>query len=65
MAHLCATFAKDREQLLEPFAVQVYPLDGQEIFALIETGLEDGIVRRTVSITDFDGNALPADLEPL
>ncbi|MGA8282146.1 MAG: hypothetical protein WB853_14710, partial [Desulfobacterales bacterium] len=61
----CApTFAKNREQLLEPFAVQVYPLDGQEIFALIETVLEDGIVRRTVSITDFDGNALPADLEP-
>ena len=64
----CAsTFAKDRkdrEQLLEPFAVQVYPLDGQEIFALIDTVLKDGIVSRTVSITDFDGNALPADLEP-
>lgn len=61
----CAsTFAKDREQLLEPFAVQVYALDGQEIFALIETGLEEGIVRRAVSISDFDGNALPAELEP-
>jgi glucosamine 6-phosphate synthetase-like amidotransferase/phosphosugar isomerase protein len=61
----CAsTFAKDREKLLEPFAVQVYPIDGQEVFALIETVMEDGIGRRAVSISDFDGNALTADLEP-
>ncbi|MGW8187393.1 MAG: hypothetical protein ACWGNK_08995, partial [Desulfobacterales bacterium] len=60
-----STYAKDREQLLEPFAVEVYPLDGQEIFALVETGLEDGIVRRKVSFSDFDGNALPVELEPI
>ena len=56
-------FAAERESLLEAFAVEVYPLDGEEIFALIETGLEDGRVRRTVSISDFDGNPLP-DMEP-
>ena len=58
-----SAFAKDRARLLEPFAVEVYPLDGEEIFALIETDLEGGTVRRTVSISDFDGRALP-DVEP-
>ncbi|MBL0712646.1 MAG: SIS domain-containing protein, partial [Desulfosarcina sp.] len=60
----CASaFTNDRLRLLEPFAVEVYPLDGEEIFALIETGIEGGSVRRTVSISDFDGAALP-DIEP-
>jgi len=57
------SFARERERLLESFAVEVYPLDGEEIFALIETVLEGGTVRRTVSISDFDGNILP-EVEP-
>jgi glucosamine 6-phosphate synthetase-like amidotransferase/phosphosugar isomerase protein len=58
-----SAFAKDREALLAPFAVEVHPLDGEEIFALIETGLEKGNVHRTVTIGDFDGHPLP-DVEP-
>ncbi|MDJ0668887.1 MAG: hypothetical protein QNJ61_16505, partial [Desulfobacterales bacterium] len=54
-----AAFAEERARLLEPFAVEVYPLDGEEIFALIQTGLEGGTVRRTVAISDFDGHPLP------
>ncbi|MCP4662643.1 MAG: hypothetical protein GY856_45185, partial [bacterium] len=56
-------FAEERERLLDPFAVEVHPLDGEEIFALIETVLTDGAVGRVATITDFDGAALP-DLEP-
>ncbi len=52
-----------RDRLLERFTVQVYPLDGERIFALIETVMEQGRVHRKVAITDFDGNALP-DIEP-
>jgi glucosamine 6-phosphate synthetase-like amidotransferase/phosphosugar isomerase protein len=52
-------FSRERDRLLEPFAVEVYPLDGEEIFALIETGLEAGTVRRTAAISDFDGHPLP------
>lgn len=58
-----AAFAREREALLAPFAVEIHPLDGEEIFALVETGLEDGKVLRTVAILDFDGRALP-DVEP-
>lgn len=58
-----ASFAREREQLLAAFAIEVHPLDGEEIFALIETGLQGGTVRRTVSISDFDGNPLP-EMEP-
>ncbi len=57
-----AAWADERARLLEPFAVEVYPLDGEEIFALIETGLESGTVCRTVAISDFDGHPLP-DIE--
>jgi glucosamine 6-phosphate synthetase-like amidotransferase/phosphosugar isomerase protein len=59
-----AAFALEHEALLAPFTVEVYPLDGEEIFAQIETGLEGGNVRRTVSIGDFSGNALAAEVEP-
>lgn len=55
--------AKKRDQILERFTVQVYPLDGERIFALIETVMEQGRVHRRVAITDFEGNALP-DIEP-
>ncbi|MGD8267907.1 MAG: hypothetical protein PVF55_07045, partial [Desulfobacterales bacterium] len=57
-----AALAEERSRLLEPFAVEVFPLDGEEIFALIETGLESGTVCRTVAISDFDGHPLP-DIE--
>jgi glucosamine 6-phosphate synthetase-like amidotransferase/phosphosugar isomerase protein len=57
-----AAFADERARLLAPFAVEVYPLDGEEISALIETTLEEGRVSRSVTISDFDGNPLP-DLE--
>lgn len=58
-----STFAGERETLLAPFAVEVHPLDGEEILAVIETALESGSVRRTVAISDFDGRPLP-DMEP-
>ena len=58
-----AAFASERETLLTPFKVEVHPLDGETLFALIETGIEGGNVRRTVSINDFDGRSLP-DIEP-
>ncbi|NNG00220.1 MAG: hypothetical protein HKM93_12620 [Desulfobacteraceae bacterium] len=62
--HSCASaFDKEREKLLKSFAVEVHALDGEEIFALIETGLESGTVSRAVSISDFSGHALP-ELEP-
>lgn len=56
-------YTREREALLTPFTVEVHPLDGETLFALIETGLAGGNVRRTVSISDFDGLPLP-DIEP-
>jgi glucosamine 6-phosphate synthetase-like amidotransferase/phosphosugar isomerase protein len=58
-----ARFAEERARLLAPFAVEVHPLDGEEIFALVQTALEKGNVCRAVTISDFDGNPLP-DVEP-
>jgi len=58
-----AHFAEERARLLAPFAVEVYPLDGEEIFALIKTGLQEGRVCRSVTISDFEGHPLP-DVEP-
>ncbi len=54
-----AAFDKERDMLLAPFTVEVHPLDGEEIFALIETSIEGGTVRRSVSMSDFNGNPLP------
>jgi len=34
-------FVEERARLLAPFAVEVHPLDGEEIFALIETTLDE------------------------
>jgi glucosamine 6-phosphate synthetase-like amidotransferase/phosphosugar isomerase protein len=58
-----ALFAEERARLLAPFAVEVHPLDGEEIFALVNTTLEEGSVCRSVTISDFDGHPLP-DVEP-
>jgi glucosamine 6-phosphate synthetase-like amidotransferase/phosphosugar isomerase protein len=49
----------ERERLLEPFAVEVHPLDGEEILAVVETRLQGGAVRRCLTISDLDGNPLP------
>ncbi|MGD2127354.1 MAG: SIS domain-containing protein, partial [Desulfobacteraceae bacterium] len=56
-------FLKEEEKLLEAFRVAVFPLEGEEIFARIETQIKEGTVSREVTITDFDGQLLP-DVEP-
>ena len=56
-------FDKERRGILASFAVEVHPLDGEELFACIETVLEKGRVGRTVTITDFDDRPQP-DVEP-
>lgn len=53
---------RERDRLLDRFAVEVFPLDGEEIVARIETEVSEGRVRRKVTVSDFDGNAMP-DLE--
>ncbi len=55
-------FKEEENGLLKNFAVQVYPLDGECIFARIAAKNENGRVRRTVEITDFDGKPMP-DIE--
>ncbi|MCP4345700.1 MAG: hypothetical protein GY795_09260 [Desulfobacterales bacterium] len=56
-------YRAEENAILEAFRVIVYPLDGEEIFARIETGFEYGSLKRKLEITDFDGNLLP-DIEP-
>jgi len=58
-----AAFRKEKEKILRVFAVEVHALDGEELFARIETGINDGQVARSVTITDFDGRPLP-ETEP-
>jgi glucosamine 6-phosphate synthetase-like amidotransferase/phosphosugar isomerase protein len=52
-------YRRKEEKLIEAFRVAIYPFDGEEIFARIETKFEENNLRRGVSITDFDGNPLP------
>lgn len=56
-------YQEDEDRLLKIFKVEVFHLDGEEIFARIGTSFEDGTLHRRVKITDFDGNSLP-DVEP-
>ena len=56
-------YQEEEDRLLKVFKVEVFPLDGEEIFARIGTSFEDGKLHRRVTITDFDGNSLP-DVEP-
>lgn len=58
-----AGLEEERKRLLEQFAVEVHPLDGEELFARIETGIKNGTVRRKVTITNFEGYPVP-DVEP-
>ena len=60
---LKARFQTTRETLLKSFSVEVHALDGEEIFACIETGITAGSVSRHMEITDFAGEPLP-DIEP-
>jgi len=56
-------YQAEEDKLLKPFKVEVFSLDGEEIFARISADLKDGTLHRRVKITDFDGNSLP-DVEP-
>ncbi|MDY6793182.1 MAG: hypothetical protein SWH54_18090 [Thermodesulfobacteriota bacterium] len=57
------SFKKDKAHILEAFSVEVFTLDGEEIFARIETQIADGNVCRGIEITDFAGTPLP-EIEP-
>lgn len=46
--------------ILESFKVTVLPLEGEEVFARLETTLEGAELRRRVEVTDFSGEPLPA-----
>lgn len=63
LTNLKAEFKTAREAILKSFLVEIHALDGEEIFACIETGITDGSVSRHVEITDFAGMPLP-DIEP-
>lgn len=52
-------YLREEQELLSSFRVEVYPLEGETIFARIETRLSKGILNRTPVITDFEGNPLP------
>jgi len=55
-------YKKEENSLLKNFAVEVYPLEGKELFAKISGSIENNQLKRTISITDFDGNPMP-DIE--
>ena len=55
---------EEEEKLLEIFKVAVYPLDGEEIVAKVETVIEKNGLTRRVVISDFEGRPLP-DIEPI
>jgi len=54
---------QDEERILETFSVKVYPLEGEEAFARIQTTPTSSGPARTVTITDFEGAPLPS-VEP-
>jgi glucosamine 6-phosphate synthetase-like amidotransferase/phosphosugar isomerase protein len=56
-------YKKEKNSLLKNFTVEVYPLDGKELFARISGSIENNYLKRTVFITDFDGNPMP-EIEP-
>jgi len=56
-------FKKEKAIILKAFSVEVHSLDGEEIFARIETQIADGSVCRSIEITDFSGSHLP-EIEP-
>jgi glucosamine 6-phosphate synthetase-like amidotransferase/phosphosugar isomerase protein len=56
-------YREEENSLLKNFAVEVYPLDGKELFARISVSIENNKLKRTIYITDFDENPIP-DIEP-
>ncbi|MBC2742799.1 MAG: hypothetical protein HGJ93_07080 [Desulfosarcina sp.] len=54
---------KEKAKILKAFSVEVHALDGEEIFARIETQIADGSVCRSIEITDFSGSPFP-EIEP-
>lgn len=54
---------KEKAEILKAFSVEVHALDGEEIFARIETQIGDGNVCRSIEIIDFSGSQLP-EIEP-
>ncbi|MEA3435649.1 MAG: hypothetical protein U9R43_04230 [Thermodesulfobacteriota bacterium] len=60
---LKAALKKEKAQILNAFSVEVHTLDGEEVFARIETQIADGNVCRSIEITDFNGSHLP-EIEP-
>jgi len=54
---------KEKAEILKAFSVEIHALDGEEIFARIETQIADGSVCRGIEITDFSGSHLP-EIEP-
>ena len=49
---------KERKALLKSFKVEVYPLEGERLFACIESVLAENTLTRRLSFTDFDGRPL-------
>ena len=60
---LNAALKKAKTQILKAFSIEVHALDGEKIFARIETQIADGSVSRSIEITDFSGSHLP-EIEP-
>ncbi|MFO8084300.1 MAG: hypothetical protein R6U27_08285 [Desulfobacterales bacterium] len=56
-------YKKKENELLTNFRVEVYPLEGRELFARIDGTVENNQLKRTVFISDFDGNPIP-EIEP-
>jgi glucosamine 6-phosphate synthetase-like amidotransferase/phosphosugar isomerase protein len=52
-----------QEEILDRFAVQVLPLEGEELLARIGNRWQDGESKREVTITDLDGREM-GDIEP-
>ena len=53
----------EKNKLLEHFRVEVYPLDGEEIFAELNVVIKKGEITREILITGFDGFQT-AEVEP-
>ncbi len=52
-------FKKEKASILKTFTVEVHTLEGEKIFASIETTIAQGQTSRHVVITDFKGEPLP------
>jgi fructoselysine-6-P-deglycase FrlB-like protein len=57
-------YERQEQKLLAVFKVAVYPLEGEEIFARIETRWDGRRLCRNVTVTRFDGSPLP-EIEPV